>query len=45
MDLRTVLRWRDAREAALEVLRVPSGHPALRPVPSAPPDLRPENGG
>jgi GNAT superfamily N-acetyltransferase len=45
MDLRTVLRWRDAREAALEVLRVPSGQPALRPVPtSPPPDLRPDNG-
>jgi len=44
MDLRTVLRWRDAREAALEALRVPSGHPALRPVPTAPPDLRPDNG-
>jgi GNAT superfamily N-acetyltransferase len=45
MDLRTVLRWRDAREAALEALRVPSGQPALRPVPtSPPPDLRPDNG-
>jgi GNAT superfamily N-acetyltransferase len=36
MDLRTVLRWKDAREAALEALRVPAhGQPALRPVPSA----------
>jgi GNAT superfamily N-acetyltransferase len=43
MDLRTVLRWRDAREAALEALRVPS-QPALRPVPTAPPDLL-DNGG
>ena len=39
MDLRTVLRWRDAREAALEALRVPAAHPALRPVPTEPPDL------
>jgi GNAT superfamily N-acetyltransferase len=39
MDLRTALTWKDAREAALEVLRVPSPapQPALRPVPSAPP--------
>jgi GNAT superfamily N-acetyltransferase len=45
MDLRTVLRWRDAREAALEALRVPgSAQPALRPVPAAPPDLRPDGG-
>jgi GNAT superfamily N-acetyltransferase len=37
MDLRTVLRWRDAREAALEVLRVPvPAQPALRPVPTVP---------
>ena len=43
MDLRTVLRWRDAREAALEALRVAS-QPALRPVPTAPPDLL-DNGG
>lgn len=35
MDLRTVLRWKDAREAALEALRVPAhGQPVLRPVPS-----------
>jgi GNAT superfamily N-acetyltransferase len=45
MDLRTVLRWRDAREAALEALRVPSPSPALRPVPATPPDLSPDNGG
>jgi GNAT superfamily N-acetyltransferase len=38
MDLRTALRWKDAREAALEALRVPAhGQPALRPVPSARP--------
>ncbi len=38
MDLRTVLRWKDAREAALEALRVPApAYPALRPVPSSPP--------
>src|SRR5919197_953735 len=36
MDLRTALTWRDAREAALEALRVPApGQPALRPVPSS----------
>jgi GNAT superfamily N-acetyltransferase len=35
MDLRTALTWKDAREAALEVLRVPApAQPALRPVPS-----------
>jgi GNAT superfamily N-acetyltransferase len=35
MDLRTALTWKDAREAALEALRVPtSAQPALRPVPS-----------
>jgi GNAT superfamily N-acetyltransferase len=39
MDLRTALTWKDAREAALEALRVPApAQPALRPVPSAPPD-------
>jgi GNAT superfamily N-acetyltransferase len=39
MDLRTALTWKDAREAALEVLRVPApAQPALRPVPSARPD-------
>ena len=39
MDLRTALTWKDAREAAREVLRVPApAQPALRPVPSAPPD-------
>jgi hypothetical protein len=37
MDLRTVLRWKDARDAALEALRVPAAQPALRPVPSSPP--------
>jgi len=38
MDLRTALRWKDAREAALEALRVPSpAQPALRPVPAARP--------
>ena len=38
MDLRTALRWKDAREAALEALRVPSpAQPALRPVPTARP--------
>jgi GNAT superfamily N-acetyltransferase len=38
MDLRTALTWKDAREAALEVLRVPgSAQPALRPVPAARP--------
>jgi len=37
MDLRTVLRWKDAREAALEALRVPvPTQPVLRPVPSSP---------
>jgi GNAT superfamily N-acetyltransferase len=36
MDLRTALTWKDAREAALEVLRVPAPtQPALRPVPSS----------
>jgi GNAT superfamily N-acetyltransferase len=36
MDLRTALTWKDAREAALEALRVPApGQPALRPVPSS----------
>jgi GNAT superfamily N-acetyltransferase len=41
MDLRTVLRWKDAREAALEALRVPvPAQPALRPVPSSPPPAR-----
>jgi GNAT superfamily N-acetyltransferase len=36
MDLRTALTWKDAREAALEALRVPApAQPALRPVPSA----------
>jgi ribosomal protein S18 acetylase RimI-like enzyme len=40
MDLRTALRWKDAREAALEALRVPA-KPVLRPVPSSPP-RRPE---
>jgi GNAT superfamily N-acetyltransferase len=36
MDLRTALTWKDAREAALEVLRVPApAQPALRPVPSS----------
>ena len=45
MDLRTALRWKDAREAALEALRVPAaGQPALRPVPAARPELRPDNG-
>jgi GNAT superfamily N-acetyltransferase len=40
MDLRTALTWKDAREAALEVLRVPvpaPAQPALRPVPSTRP--------
>jgi GNAT superfamily N-acetyltransferase len=38
MDLRTALRWKDAREAALEALRVPApAQPALRPVPAARP--------
>jgi GNAT superfamily N-acetyltransferase len=37
MDLRTALTWKDAREAALEVLRVPAPQPALRPVPSSRP--------
>jgi GNAT superfamily N-acetyltransferase len=38
MDLRTALTWRDAREVALEVLRVPApAQPALRPVPSSRP--------
>jgi GNAT superfamily N-acetyltransferase len=38
MDLRTALTWKDAREAALEVLRVPApAQPALRPVPTARP--------
>jgi GNAT superfamily N-acetyltransferase len=42
MDLRTALRWKDAREAALEALRVPA-KPVLRPVPSSPPPgKRPE---
>jgi GNAT superfamily N-acetyltransferase len=41
MDLRTVVRWKDAREAALEALRVPAPvQPALRPVPSSPPPTR-----
>jgi GNAT superfamily N-acetyltransferase len=40
MDLRTVLRWKDAREAALEALRVPAAQPALRPVPSSSPPAR-----
>jgi len=45
MDLRTTLRWKDAREAALEALRVPApGQPALRPVPAARPEPRPGNG-
>ena len=36
MDLRTALTWKDAREAALEVLRVPgAAQPALRPVPTS----------
>ena len=36
MDLRTALTWKDAREAALEALRVPApAQPALRPVPSS----------
>ena len=36
MDLRTALTWKDAREAALEVLRAPGpAQPALRPVPSS----------
>ena len=37
MDLRTALTWKDAREAALEALRVPTPapQPALRPVPSS----------
>jgi GNAT superfamily N-acetyltransferase len=44
MDLRTVLRWKDAREAALEALRVPAhGQPVLRPVPSR--VAAPESGG
>jgi GNAT superfamily N-acetyltransferase len=39
MDLRTVLRWKDAAEAAREALRMPvpvpvPGQPVLRPVPS-----------
>ncbi len=37
MDLRTALRWKDAREAAREALRVPvpaPGQPVLRPVPT-----------
>jgi GNAT superfamily N-acetyltransferase len=39
MDLRTALTWKDAREAALEVLRVPApAQPALRPVPSSRPE-------
>jgi hypothetical protein len=38
MDLRTALRWKDAREAALEALRVPApAQPALRPAPTARP--------
>jgi GNAT superfamily N-acetyltransferase len=38
MDLRTALTWKDAREAALEVLRVPApAQPTLRPVPSSRP--------
>ncbi len=41
MDLRTALRWKDAREAALEALRVPA-KPVLRPVPSSPRRDRPE---
>lgn len=41
MDLRTALRWKDAREAALEALRVPvPSQPALRPTPTA--DRSPE---
>jgi GNAT superfamily N-acetyltransferase len=40
MDLRTALRWKDAREAALEALRVPApAQPALRPAPA--PTARP----
>jgi GNAT superfamily N-acetyltransferase len=36
MDLRTALTWKDAREAALEALRVPApSQPALRPVPTS----------
>jgi GNAT superfamily N-acetyltransferase len=36
MDLRTAVRWKDAREAALEALRAPAhGQPVLRPVPSS----------
>ncbi len=34
MDLRMALSWKDAREAALEALRVPGAQPALRPVPA-----------
>jgi len=38
MDLRTALTWKDAREAALEALRVPApAQPVLRPVPAARP--------
>jgi GNAT superfamily N-acetyltransferase len=38
MDLRMALTWKDAREAALEALRVPAvPQPALRPVPSSRP--------
>jgi GNAT superfamily N-acetyltransferase len=38
MDLRTALTWKDAREAALEVLRAPApAQPALRLVPSSRP--------
>ena len=38
MDLRTALTWKDAREAALEALRVPpAAQPVLRPVPSSRP--------
>lgn len=38
MDLRTALTWKDAREAALEALRMPTpAPPALRPVPSSRP--------
>ena len=39
MDLRTALTWKDAREAALEALRVGApAQPALRPVPTSRPD-------
>src|SRR6266540_3474093 len=36
MDLRTAVRWKDAREAALEAARVPAhGQAVLRPLPSS----------